>query len=136
MHSARIIERIENGELKFQEEIDGVQVHVDIEEADKLGLLLKRLQLETSRVPQDVPAALRKQSTAIVERLSFLEALRVLEIDGISHAVQIRSEKPSEDGFIEIILRKGNSVSFERRGKPLHISKPHFERLIEILAIS
>src|SRR5689334_22649228 len=106
MDSGRIIERIENGELKFQEEIDGVQFNVDIDEADKLGLLLKRLQVETSRVPKDVPAALRKQSSAIVERLSFLEALKVLEIDGVSHAVQIRSVKPSEDGFIEVILRK------------------------------
>ena len=133
MDSGRIIERIENGDLKFQEEIDGVQIHVDVEAADKLGLLLKRLQFETSRVPKDIPAALRKQSSAIVERLQFLEALKVLEIDGISHAVQIRSEKPSEECFIEVILRKGNSISFERRGKALHISKPHFERLLKEL---
>jgi|SRR5579871_2864897 len=133
MDNGRIIERIENGDLKFQEEIDGVQVHVDVEAADKLGLLLKGLKFEAARVPKDIPATLRKQATTIVDRLTFLEALKVLEIDGVSHAVQIRSQKPSDEGFIEVILRKGNSISFERRGKPLHISKPHFERLLKDL---
>jgi hypothetical protein len=135
MDSARIIERIENGELNFQDEIDGVHIHVDVEAADKLGLLLKRLQFETSRVPKDIPATLRKQAAGILDRLAFLDVLKVLEIDGISHAVQIRSAKPSEEGFIEVILRKGNSISFERRGKPLHISKSHFERLLNDLSV-
>ena len=134
MDSRGIIERIENGELKFQDEIDGVRVHLELEAADKLGVLLKRVELESPRVPKDIPAALRKQSITLVDRLSFLEALRVLEVDGVSHAVQIRSQKPTDEGFIEIILRRGNSISFERRGAPLHISKTHFERLVKELS--
>jgi len=133
MDSRRIIERIETGELNFQDEIDGVQIHVELAAADKLGLLLKRLQLESQRTPKDIPATLRKQSAAVVERLSFVDALKILEVDGVSHAVQIRSEKPTDEGFNEVILRRGSFISLERRGSPLHVSKPEFERLIREL---
>lgn len=135
MDSRGIINRIENGELKFHQEIDGVQVHIDLDAADKLGLLLKRIQLDKTQLPKDIPATLRRQSSNIVERLAFLEALKVIEVDGVSHAVQIRSTKRADDGFNEVVLRKGNSVSFERRGAPLHISKTHFERLIRDLQV-
>jgi|SRR5579884_1140659 len=133
MDSKRIIERIEAGELKLQEEIDGVKVQVDLAAADTLGLLLKRVDLESARAVKDVRATLRKQSAAVVDKLSFIEALKVIEVDGVSLAAQIRSQKPSEEGFIEIILRRGNSISLERRGAPLHLSKPHFERLVQEL---
>ena len=135
MDSRRLIERIENGELKFQDEIDGVKVHVDLEAADKLGMLLKRLQLETVRVPKDVPGTLRKQSAIVVDRLKFLDTLKVIEVDGVSHAVQIRSEKPVEEDFNEVILRRGSSITFQRKRGALHISKPHFERLVKDLSI-
>jgi hypothetical protein len=130
-----MIERIEKGELKFHDEIDGVKIDVELDNADKLGLLLKRVQVQTAHVPKDIPGTLRKQSAKLVEGLSFLEVLKVIEVDGVSHAVQIRSQKPADEGFSEIILRRGNSISFERRGAPLHISKPHFERLIAALPV-
>jgi hypothetical protein len=47
--------------------------------------------------------------------------------------VQIRSKKPLSDGFIEVILRDGKFVSLERKGSPLHISKPDYDRLVRDL---
>ena len=129
MDNKRLLERVENGNLKFEEEVDGLTVHVDLEAADSLGMLLKSIRVESDRRPANVQATLRKQSSAVVERLNFLDVLRVLEIDGISNAVQIRSTKPSPDGFIEVMLRGGTSISVERKGSPLHISKKDFDQL-------
>ncbi len=133
MDSAHIIERIENGELSFQEELGAVKVRVELEAADKLGVLLQRLHVDLGTKPRDVKGVLRTQSAAIVDRLDYIDAMRILEIDGISNAVQIRSDKPTEDGFIEVMLRGGNSISFERRGSALHISKKDLGRLVSDL---
>jgi len=109
--------------------MDEVKVTTDIEATDQLGMLVKRVQLETPR-----RGDLRKQATAIIEKIDYLGSeLKVIEVDGVSHAVQIRSKKPAEDGFIEIILRGGDYLSLERKGAPLHISKGDFERLIRDL---
>ena len=129
MDNKRLLERIENGNLKFEEEVDGLKVQIDLEAADTLGMLLKSIRVESGRRPANVEAALRKQSSAVVERLNFLDELRVLEIDGIANAVQIRSKKPTPDGFIEVMLRGGTSISFERKGTALHISKKDFDQL-------
>ena len=129
MDNKRLLERVENGNLKFEEEVDDLMVQIDLEAADSLGMLLKSIRVESDRRPANVQATLRKQSSAVVERLNFLDVLRVLEIDGISNAVQIRSTKPSPDGFIEVMLRGGTSISVERKGSALHISKKDFDQL-------
>jgi len=132
MDSKRLLERIENGNLKLEDEFDGMTVHVELEAADKLGMLLKSIRFDSSRPPARVEAALRKQAAAIVE-LNYLEDLKVVEVDGSANAVQIRSQKPSKEGFTEVILRHGTSVALERRGSALHISKQVFERLSDDL---
>ena len=134
MDSALIIERIENGQLNFQEELGAVKVRVELEAADKLGVLLQRLHVNLGTKPGDVKTVLRTQTAAVVDRLDYVDALKVNEIDGIANAVQIRSQKPTEEGFIEVMLRGGNSVSFERRGAALHISKKDFARLVSDLS--
>ncbi|HLH32614.1 MAG TPA: hypothetical protein VKY31_15535 [Terriglobia bacterium] len=109
--------------------MDDVKVTTDIEASDQLGMLLRRVQVESP-----VEGDLRKQAAAIVEKIDYLGCeLKVIEVDGISKAVQIRSKKPAPDGYIEVILRGGNSISLERKGAPLHISKGDFDRLIEDL---
>src|SRR5436305_2092300 len=105
-------------------------IHIDLEAEDTLGVLLKSVRVEFKTKPANAQTALRKQATTIVAGLSYIEELKVIEVDGVSNAVQIRSVKPSEDGFIEIILRGGNQISFERRGTPLHISRKDFSRLL------
>jgi hypothetical protein len=109
--------------------MDEIKVTADIEATDQLGMLVKRVQLET---PQR--GDIRKQTAAIVEKIDYLGCeLKVIEVDGVSNAVQIRSKKPMVDGFIEVVLRGGNQVSVERKGAPLHISKSDYERLIRDL---
>jgi len=114
--------------------MDEVKVTTDIEATDLLGMLVRRIQLESPR-----KGDLRKQAQEVVERISYLGGeLKVIEVDGISNAVQIRSKKPEANGYIEVILRGGNFLSLERKPTSLHISKGDFERLIreltEILA--
>jgi len=94
-------------------------------------MLLKRFSVVSPHRPKDVAAALRKQAAAVVERLAFLEELKVIEVDGIANAVQIRSAKPSAEGFTEVILRGGHSLSLQRHGSALHLSRKSFEKLIQ-----
>lgn len=109
--------------------MDEVKVTADIEATDQLGMLVRRIQLESPR-----KGDLRRQAGAIVEKITYLGGdLKVIEVDGVSNAVQIRSRKPAEDGYVEIILRDGNWLSLERKPAALHISKGDFERLIRDL---
>jgi len=109
--------------------MDELKVTADIEATDQLGMLLRKVQVESP-----VPTDLRKQAAAIVEKIDYLGCeLKLIEVDGVAKAVQIRSKKAAPDGFIEVILRGGNSVSLERKGAPLHISKGDFDRLIRDL---
>lgn len=108
---------------------DEVKVTAEIEATDQLGMLVKRVQAEAPHAGD-----LQKQALAIVEKIDYLGCeLKVVEVDGVSNAVQIRSKKPMAGGFIEVILRGGNSLSLERKGEPLHISKSDYEKLIRDL---
>lgn len=133
MISRPLLERIESGKLRIEEECEGVKVRVDLEAADQLGLLLKRVEMEGPARKHPVEAILRKQAAAIVEKVAYGGELKVIEVDGMSDAVQIRSKKPQADGYVEVILRNGNYVSLERKPAALHISKGDFSRLVEDL---
>jgi hypothetical protein len=111
------------------DDIDGIKVTAEIEATDQLGMLVRRIQIEALRAGD-----LRKQAASIVEKIDYLGCeLKVIEVDGVSNAVQIRSKKPLSDGFIEVILRDGKFVSLERKGSPLHVSKADYERLVRDL---
>ena len=106
--------------------MDEVKVITDIEATDLLGMLVRKVQLESS-----TKGDLRRQAQNVVDKITYLGGeLRVLEVDGVSNAVQIRSKKPAHDGYIEVILRGGNFVSVERKPAALHISKGDFDKLI------
>ena len=104
--------------------LDNVKIHVELDAEDTLGALLRRVRVETDR-----PGDLRKQAKAVVERLSYVDDLKLLEVDGVSHAALIRSAKPTDEGYTEVILRGGTSIVLERRGSPLHLSRKNLERL-------
>lgn len=109
--------------------MDEVKVTAEIEASDQLGMLVRRVQVESP-----VRGDLEKQAAAIVEKIDYLGCeLKVVEVDGVSKAVQIRSKKAAADGFIEVILRGGNFASLERKGAPLHISRSDFDRLVQDL---
>ncbi len=109
--------------------MDEVKMTTDIEATDQLGMLVRRIQMESPN-----KGDLRKQAAAVVEKITYLgPELKLVEVDGVSDAVQIRSKKASDDGFVEVILRRGNYLSLERKGSPLHISKGDFDKLIRDL---
>jgi hypothetical protein len=109
--------------------MDEIEVTTDIEATDQLGMLVRRVRMESP-----VKGDIRRQAAAVVEKVDYLGSeLKVIEVDGVSGAVQIRNRKPAEDGFVEIVLRQGNYLSLERKGAPLHISKSDFQRLIKDL---
>jgi len=109
--------------------MDELKITTDIEASDQLGMLVRRVQIESP-----VQGDLRKQAAGIVEKIDYLGCeLKVIEVDGVSKAVQIRSKKPAPDGYIEVVLRRGDYLSLERKGAPLHISKGDLDRLIEDL---
>ena len=111
------------------DEIDEIKVTTDIEATDQLRMLVRRIRMEAPS-----KGDLRKQAASVTEKITYLGSeLKVIEVDGVSEAVQIRSRKPAEDGFIEVILRRGNYLSLERKGAPLHISKADFDKLIKDL---
>ena len=109
--------------------MDEIRVKADVEAADHPIMLVKRIEIDALR-----PGDLRKQAAAIVAKIDYLGSeLKVIEVDGVSNAVQIRSKKLSTEGFIEIILRDGKYLSLERKGEPLRISKIDYEKLIRDL---
>ena len=109
--------------------MDEVKITTDIEATGQLGMLVRRIQVQSPRKGDP-----REQAAAIVEKVTYLGwELKVIEVDGVSDAVQIRSRKPAEGGFVEVVLRHGNHLSLERKGAPLHISKGDFDRLIRDL---
>jgi len=108
--------------------MDEVKVTTDIEAMDQLGMLVRKIVMES---PQK--GNLQKQASAIVEKITYLGSeLKVIEVDGVTNAAQIRGRK-NEDGYVEVILRGGTWLSLERKPKALHISKGDFERLIRDL---
>jgi hypothetical protein len=130
MDNADLVARIESGQLRTECELDGFRVSVEVEAVDQLGLLLKRIELKAPR-----NGVLLNQARAVVEKVTYLGgALKVIEVDGVSNAAQIRSSVPENDGYVEVVLRGGNRLSLERRPEgSLHLSKDKFKRLVEDL---
>src|SRR5437870_11968452 len=87
--------------------MDEVKIPTDIEATDQLGLLVRRIQVESPR-----KGDLRKLAAVIVETVNYLGwELKVVEVDGFSDAVQIRSKKLADDAFVELLLRHATHLS-------------------------
>jgi hypothetical protein len=59
--------------------------------------------------------------------------LGVIEVDGTSNAVQIRTRKPEAGKFIEVILRNGNKITVEARGGSVLVAKENYDKLVDTL---
>ena len=109
--------------------MDELKVTADVKSTDQPIMIVNKIEIEALR-----SGDLRNQATAIVEKINYLGCeLKVIEVDGVSNAVQIRSSKPAADGFIEIVLRGGKSLSFEKKGEPLRLAKSDYEKLLRDL---
>ena len=59
--------------------------------------------------------------------------LAVIEVDGFANAVQIRSRKPVDGRYVEIVLRGGNRIGLEVKGAALHVSTENLQKLTDVL---
>jgi len=114
---------------------DDVTVKVDLEAEDTLAVRLNSLRVEGPRrdgvAVRDV---LQRQTRAILKEAdSFDGGLALIEVDGVSNAVLMRSAKPEGKRFVQIILRDGTSIVVEAHGGAIHLEREKYERLTETL---
>ena len=140
--SQRVCKRIEalSAPGRIEEQMDQTRVTVDVEAVDRLGMLVRRVELEKTEAPAGpIETVLRRQAQAVTDKIAYLDGeLKVIEVDGVHKAAQLRSKRPYKDDggteFIEVKLRGGNSVSVERRKgqnpASFHVSKDELGRLV------
>jgi hypothetical protein len=113
-------------------EVDGVKVSVDLEASDSLAVRLNGMRVEGSGQPE--PSRLQEQTRKIVDEVTYLDGqLAMIEVDGVSNAVQIRTKKPELPKYVEVILRGGNVITVEAKAAPVHVSQENLEKLTETL---
>jgi hypothetical protein len=114
---------------------DNVNVQVNLEAEDTLAVRLISLQVTgpaTTRSPREM---LESQAQTLLDKCTFLEggALALIEADGVSNASLLRSAKPQDGKFVQIVLRGGNSILLETRGGATHLSRENYEKLLGVL---
>jgi hypothetical protein len=113
---------------------EDVKVTVDLEAEDTLAVRLRSLHMEGLRPETPVRADLERQTRAILDKVTYLDgALALIEVDGVSNAVLIRSAKPAEGRFVQVVLRNGNSIRVEGHGGSIHVSRENYGKLLEEL---
>jgi len=114
---------------------DDVKVKVDLEAEDTLAVRLRTLSVEGPASEVSARETLQRQTRAILDKVTWLEGggLSLIEVDGVSSAVLLRSQKPEEGRFVQIVLRNGNSIQVEARGGAAHLSRENYEKLLGLL---
>jgi hypothetical protein len=113
---------------------DDLKVTVDLEAEDTLAVRLRSLTVEGPALATSVREAMQRQTRAILDGVTCLEGgLALIEVDGVSNAVLLRSQKPADGRFVQIVLRNGNSIRVEGRGGAVHLSRENYEKLLELL---
>src|SRR5262245_15522105 len=101
-----------------------VNVKVNLEAEDTLAVRLKSLEVKADWTEGSVRDTLERQTRMILDKASFVEGgLALIEVDGVSNAVLLRSPKPNEGRFVQVILRNGNSIELEAHGGSVHLSR-------------
>jgi hypothetical protein len=112
-----------------------VHVKVNLEAEDTLAVRLKSLEVKADWTEGPVRDTLQRQTRAILEKATLIEGgLALIEVDGLSNAVLLRSPKPNEGKYVQVILRNGNSIELEACGGPLHLARENYEKLVGVLA--
>jgi hypothetical protein len=113
---------------------DDLKVTVDLEAEDTLAVRLRSLSVEGPPPATSVRETLQRQTQAILDGVTCLEGgLALIEVDGVSNAVLLRSPKPADGRFVQIVLRDGNSIHVEARGGAAHLSRENYEKLVELV---
>ena len=111
-----------------------VNVKVNLEAEDTLAVRLKSLEVKADWTEGSVRETLQRQTRTILEKATLIEGgLALIEVDGVSNAVLLRSPKPNEGKFVQVILRNGNSIELEAHGGPIHLARENYEKLVGVL---
>jgi hypothetical protein len=114
---------------------DDVNLQVHLEAEDTLAMRLLSLQVSGPVPTRSVREVLQSQVQTLLDKCTFLEGgvLALIEVDGVSNASLLRSAKPQEGKFVQIVLRSGNSILLETRGGATHLSRENYEKLLGVL---
>ena len=113
---------------------DDVNIKVDLEAEDTLAVRLRSLEARADWTEGPVRQTLERQTKAILEKANLLEGgLALLEVDGVSNAVLLRSPKPNEGRFVQVVLRSGNSIELVAHGGSVHLAREKYEQLVELM---
>lgn len=113
---------------------DDVKVKVDLEAEDTLAVRLRTLTVDGPEPKSPVRQTLQRQARAILDGVTYLEGgLALIEVDGVSNAVLIRSHKPVDGRYVQIVLRNGNSVQVEAHGGAVHLARENYEKFVGLL---
>ena len=112
---------------------DDLTVSVELEAEDTLAVRLKSLRVKGPAVSVPSRETLERQAKAILGLASCFEGgLALIEVDGVSSAVLLRTAKPTEGQFVQIVLRNGDSIQFEAHGRAVHLSRENYEKVREV----
>jgi hypothetical protein len=111
-----------------------VKVKVNLEAEDTLAVLLKSLEVKADWTEGPVRQTLERQTRAILDKATLLEGgLALLEIDGVSNAVLMRSPKPNDGRYVQVVLRNGNSMELDVHGGTVHMARENYEKLVKLM---
>jgi hypothetical protein len=137
----QLLEPIRSGCSHIHWQSDDVEIVVDIEVSDRLGMLVQSISVYGSK-SEVTPSVLKKQAREVIDSLSYLDSnLRLIEWDRVSNILQIRGRPDKTEGrpvqFFEIIIDRQLSILLHRRSAneiiSFHLSNECFVRLIDEL---
>jgi hypothetical protein len=111
-----------------------VKIKVNLEAEDTLAVRLKSLEVKADWTEGPIRQTLERQAQAILDKAALLEGgLALIEVDGVSNAVLLRSPKPNEGRFVQVVLRNGNSIELEVQGGTIHLAREKYEELLKLM---
>jgi hypothetical protein len=111
---------------------DDVRIDAVLEAEDTLAVRLKSLSATGPRKSGEMRETLQRQTRAILEGAGWFEGgLALIEVDGVSNAALIRSSKPSDGRYVQIVLRNGDSIQLETIGGAAQLSRENYQKLLE-----
>jgi len=136
-----LLEPIRSGCLHVSWQSDDVEIVIDLEDSDRLGLLLRRICIYDDKL-EGMRSILRKRAQVVIDRLTYLDnSFRLIECDEFSNVAQIRSRPDKADRtspqFFEIILGHEPAILLHRRSGndpiPFYVSTECFVRFVDDL---
>lgn len=109
---------------------DELTVTVELEAEDTLAVRLQSLHVKGPNATTPARETLERQARAILGVGTCFEGgLALIEVDGVSNAVLMRSPKPADGRFVQVVLRDGNSIRLEAHGGAIHLSRENYDKV-------